>query len=150
MNHSPSSSPPRAPSPSALALLAARAAVALELALTARETDWTEVRKLGSILGSHVSAGSPGEPAPGRQALVQTEVMDVVDRALLISGDRRLTTVAELSEEIERLAAALQKASPLTAGPELERLRDLCVALARAAQAHDPAPVYVRSSVASR
>ena len=68
--------------------------------------------------------------------------MDVLDRAL--SGDRRFTTVAELSAEIKRLAAALAQASPETASPKLEWLRNLCVALARAAQAQDPAPVYVR------
>ena len=138
------SKPSRAPSAPALALLAARAAVALELAANARETQWTEVRELGSILGSLVGPSVPAEPGPGRQALVQTEAADVVDRALASSGNHRPTTVAELSDEIERLATALQQASPSTAATELERLRDLCIALARAAQAQEPAPLYVR------
>ena len=145
MNSIPSSSTPyRAPSAPALALLAARAAVALELAANARETQWTEVRELGSVLGSLVAPTAPAEPVPARQALVQTEAATVVDRALALSGDRRPTTVAELSDEIDRLAAALKDASPRTTTDELKRLRDLCLALARAAQAQEPAPLYAR------
>ncbi len=144
MQPTPSSTSPRLPSPAALALMASRAAVALELAANARDTQWTEVRELGTVLKALVGPGSAGEPGPARQALVQTEAADVVDRALAIAGEHHLTTVAELNDAIERLAAALQQASANTSGSELERLRDLCVALARAAQAQDPALVYGR------
>jgi hypothetical protein len=150
MNVTPSSASPRLPSPAALALLASRAAVALELSSTARDTEWTEVRELGDVLGSMVQGESATEPEHGRQSLVQTEAVDVVDRALLFSGDRRITTVDELSEEVVRLAIALQKASSSTAAADLERLRDLCVALARAAQAQQPVPVYVRPAPGSK
>lgn len=151
MNLDPSpSNPPRAPSASALALLAARAAVTLELAANAHATQWNEVRELGTVLGSLVPPGELVESGPGRHALIQTEAADVVDRALAALGDRRPTTVAELSNEIEQLAGALQKASPTTEAAELKRLRDLCIALARAAQAQDPAPLYARPSAGSQ
>jgi hypothetical protein len=76
--------------------------------------------------------------------LVQTEAVDVVDRALAFSGDHHPTTLEELRAEVERLSAALHRASATTPPDELGRLRDLCVALARAAQAQEPAPVYHR------
>ena len=66
MDSMPSSSRvPRTLSPDALALLAARAAVALDLAVTAKRTEWTEVRKLGTVLGSWLAGQHRENPAQG-------------------------------------------------------------------------------------
>ncbi len=142
MSSNPSLTSSGSPSASDLAIMAARAAVALELARNARETQWTDVRELGTVLRSLLAEGSPLPQGPTRQALVQTEVADVVDRALAMRSDGRPTTLDELSGEVGRLAAALLGASAETEPAELERLRDLCLALARVAQARHPAPVY--------
>jgi len=122
--------------------LAARAAVALELARNAREAHWSPVQELGAVLRSLFAEGPSLTQGPTRQALVQTEAADVVDRALALRSDSRPTTLNELSEEVGRLAAALLDASVNSEGAELKRLRDLCLALARAAQARAPVPVY--------
>lgn len=134
----------RAPSAPVFALLAARAAVALERAANRHETPWGEVKELGRALGLIVTTPRAVDAGPGRQALVPTEAADVVDRALVASGARHLSTVLELREEIERVAGALRQASATTAPTDLQQLRDLCIAMARAAQAQEPAPLYVR------
>lgn len=124
--------------------MSSRAAVALELLATAHEAPLADVYHLGTILQNLVLTESPEDPKSGKCALWHTEAGDVVDRALVSIGDSKPNTMDELNKEVERLASSLCRVSNETPVPELTRLRDLSVALARAAQAQDPAPVYAR------
>lgn len=133
----------KSPSPSELALLAARAAVELELLATNHNASLKEVYDLGRVLKGLLITGAE-DSRPGKCALWNTEAGDVVDRALVSLGETRANTMDELNGEVERLAASLCEVSSTSPVPEVTRLRDLSVALARAAQAQDPAPVYTR------
>jgi hypothetical protein len=136
------STPHSPPTARELALLAARAAVALERSANAHNAQWAVVQSLADCL-EQAFPPDPGEAGAVRQ-FAMTGAADVVDRALAFLGDSKPESLAELKVETDRLAAALRQASATTPSVELQDLRDRCIALARAAQSRDPALIYVR------
>jgi hypothetical protein len=85
------------------------------------------------------------QAAGEREALWQTDAADVVDRVFAFLGGKvHPRTVLDLRNEVVRVSDALRHAPDEKDLDTLAALRDVCVAISRAAQVHDPVPVYGR------
>lgn len=135
------------PTSDVLATLASRAAIALERATFESNAQTTDVQELVKALRAFLA--EPGTGAPElRKSLLQTAA-DVLDRALILSGAPPVSSLSELANKVRGVADELAVASADLPPTELRRLRDVCLALSRAAQEQLPLNLHTLPDPAS-
>lgn len=117
-----------------LPFLASEAAIDIDNLLSNRAEDLTAIETLAKLLTNSMEQGGTGGPP---RSLMDPGTLTVLGQALAEArSSQALQKMEDLLTEAARIAGSLSSHDLKEKPDELERLRDFCVALSRAAVAY--------------
>jgi len=118
-----------------LPFLASEAAVDIENLLAHRCEDLKAIRTLANRLKNSIEAGTVG--SPHLRSLMDPATLTILNEAVAeVFKSASLQRVEDLLGEAAKMASLLSSADPKNISADLEKARDFCVALSRAAVAY--------------